>query len=72
MAELKHGALAEHRADHQRILGEMERFNQKVAAGRQAMARAWVSDTLVQWFHSHAQTMDSALAADIKAGSIGQ
>lgn len=67
MAELDHGARAEHRSDHQRILGEMERFNQKVASGRHTMARAWVADTLVQWFHTHAQTMDSALAADIKA-----
>lgn len=59
-------ALGEHRADHQRILGDMDRFNQRLQAGRPAMmARAWLSDSLAQWFAVHAQTMDSALAAHL-------
>lgn len=69
MEQLDHGSKAEHVADHQRILGDMDRFNQKAAAGRATMARAWVGDSLLQWFHTHAQTMDSALAADIKTRS---
>lgn len=69
MTRLNHGSKAEHIADHQRILGDMDRFNQRAAAGRASMARAWVGDSLLQWFHTHAQTMDSALAADIKATS---
>ncbi|WP_317932900.1 hemerythrin family protein [Halioxenophilus sp. WMMB6] len=67
MSRIGHAAMAEHVADHQRILGDMDRFNERVAAGRHTMARAWVADSLLQWFHTHAQTMDSALAAELKA-----
>ena len=70
MEAIEHGSKGEHVADHQRILGDMERFNQRAAAGRATMARAWVSDSLLLWFHTHAQTMDSALAADIKAAEV--
>lgn len=54
--------LGEHRADHQRILGDMDRFNQRVIAGRSAMARAWLDDSLPDWFNTHLKTMDAALA----------
>lgn len=57
---------AEHYMDHQRILGEMDRFNQRVHAGRSTMARAWLADSLSSWFDLHAKTMDSALAAHLK------
>ncbi|MBS97900.1 MAG: hemerythrin HHE cation-binding protein [Oceanospirillaceae bacterium] len=59
-------AYGEHRADHQRILGDMERFNQRVQAGRLPMAKAWLGDSLPAWFDLHSKTMDSALAAHIK------
>lgn len=55
--------LDEHRNDHQRILGEMDRFNQSVAAGRSTMARAWLNDGLSDWFDLHVRTMDSAAVA---------
>ncbi len=58
-------ALLEHRADHQRTLGDMDRFAQRAAAGRGSMARAWLSESLPQWFALHARTMDSALAAHL-------
>lgn len=59
-------ALGEHRAHHQNLLGDMERFSQRAAAGRSAMARAWLTDSLPQWFALHARTMDSALAAHLR------
>lgn len=58
-------ATAEHRADHQRILGDMDRFSARVAAGRSAMARAWLEDSLPAWFNLHLRTMDAALVAHL-------
>lgn len=69
MAATAFSSLQEHRADHQRILGEMDRFTQRVKAGRSSMARAWLSDSLSRWFDLHARTMDSALAAHLKANT---
>ncbi|MYM62499.1 bacteriohemerythrin [Pseudomaricurvus sp. HS19] len=60
-----HRLLNEHRAEHQRILGDMERFCQRARAGRSTMARAWVRDNLLDWFSAHVKTMDSALAAHL-------
>lgn len=57
----------EHRADHQRILGDMDRFNARVAAGRAAMARAWLDESLPDWFNTHLRTMDAALASHLAA-----
>lgn len=59
-------AYAEHRADHQRILGDMNRFSQRIQAGRASMAKAWLNESLPAWFDVHAKTMDSALAAHLK------
>ncbi|TCK03605.1 bacteriohemerythrin [Marinobacterium mangrovicola] len=69
MISIQHGAYKEHRADHQRILGDMTRFNERVQAGRGMMAKAWLNDSLLAWFDIHARTMDSALAADLKASA---
>lgn len=59
-------ALGEHRAHHRTLLGDLQRFAQRAAAGRDAMARAWLSDSLPQWFDLHARTMDSALAVHLR------
>ncbi|MCC6076334.1 bacteriohemerythrin [Pseudomonas sp. GCM10022188] len=59
-------ALGEHRAHHRNLLGDMDRLGQRVAAGRSAMARAWLNDNLPQWFDLHARTMDSALAVHLR------
>ncbi|EIJ36322.1 bacteriohemerythrin [Thiothrix nivea] len=59
-------AIAEHHADHQRVLGDMTRFARQVERGLIPMARAYVRE-LPRWFALHAVTMDSALAAHIKA-----
>lgn len=60
-------AIREHTDEHERVLGEMDRFNVRVTAGRLLMARAYVREQLPAWFALHAQTMDSALAASRKA-----
>lgn len=65
MQSVNHRLLSEHRAEHQRILGDMERFCQRAEKGRGAMARAWVADNLMEWFTAHARTMDSAMVADL-------
>ncbi len=66
MQQMEHKLLGEHRAEHQRILGDMERLCQRAEAGRGQLARAWVSDNLMEWFAAHARTMDSALAAELQ------
>ncbi len=59
-------ALREHRDEHRRVLGELDRFGQRAAAGSIAMARAYVTQQLPHWFDLHAKTMDSALAHHMK------
>jgi len=59
-------ATAEHRADHQRLLGELERFARRIGAGSTVMAKAWISERLPEWFELHVLSMDSALAAHLK------
>lgn len=59
-------AYSEHFADHQRVLGDMTRFARQVERGLIPMARAYVRE-LPNWFALHAITMDSALAAHLKA-----
>ncbi|MFD2407133.1 bacteriohemerythrin [Azorhizophilus paspali] len=59
-------AFGEHRANHQRILGDMDRFCQRAVAGRAQMARAWLNDSLPAWFDLHAKTMDSALVVYLR------
>ncbi|TGD75095.1 hemerythrin HHE cation-binding protein [Mangrovimicrobium sediminis] len=72
MEAVNHKLLGEHRAEHQRILGDMQRFCDRAEAGRGGMARAWVSDNLMEWFGNHARTMDSALAADLCLRAAGE
>jgi hemerythrin-like metal-binding protein len=59
-------ALGEHVGEHQRVLGELRAFNRSVQAGRQRMARAYVRESLPEWFALHLATMDSALAAHLR------
>jgi hemerythrin len=49
------------------VLGELNRFAQKVTTGSILMGRAYVVEQLPSWFDLHAKTMDSALAAHLKA-----
>ncbi|WP_234422196.1 bacteriohemerythrin [Sedimenticola thiotaurini] len=59
-------AIREHMDEHQRVLGELDRFAEKVARGSLAMGRDYVTNHLPGWFDLHARTMDSALAAHLK------
>ena len=70
MESVDHKLFREHRAEHQRILGDMERFYERAEAGRGTMARAWVSENLMDWFSAHTQSMDRALAADIQRETL--
>jgi hemerythrin-like metal-binding protein len=63
-------AMREHSDEHQRILGELNRFSQKVATGSIMMGKAYVTQQLPQWFDLHAKTMDSALAAHLKSEKV--
>ncbi len=59
-------ATGEHRSEHQRVMGELTRFGEKVAAGSTALGRAYIREQLPQWFEQHTLTMDSALAVHLK------
>ncbi|GAB6040583.1 bacteriohemerythrin [Endothiovibrio diazotrophicus] len=65
MEESRFAATTEHRGEHRRVLADLERLNGRVAAGRPAMARAYLAE-VPNWFRHHAATMDSALAAHLK------
>ncbi len=67
MQECDFPAIREHTDEHERVLGELHRFNGRVAAGNVMMGRAYVREQLPGWFELHARTMDSALAASMKA-----
>ncbi|MCB1909235.1 MAG: hemerythrin family protein [Rhodocyclaceae bacterium] len=68
MRETACPSLAEHAAEHARLLADLRRFQQAVERGRPAMARAFVEDGLADWFAIHLATMDSALAAHLRGG----
>ncbi|MES9960289.1 MAG: hemerythrin domain-containing protein [Sedimenticola sp.] len=59
-------AIGEHKAEHERILGDMHRMGARVSLGNTLIPRAFIKDHIPSWFELHAQTMDSALAAHIK------
>ena len=59
-------AIGEHEREHLRVLGELAHFARAARNGRLNMARAYVAG-LPGWFDTHLATMDSALAACLKA-----
>lgn len=67
MRDTRFPATAEHTGEHTRVLGELDAFGQRLARGRIAMARAYVTDQFPAWFAVHLATMDSALAAYVRA-----
>ncbi|MCB1918075.1 MAG: hemerythrin family protein [Rhodocyclaceae bacterium] len=68
MRETECPTLAEHEAEHARLLADLRRFQQSVARGRPAMARAFVEEGLADWFEHHLATMDAALATYLRGG----
>ena len=65
MKESGFSATAEHNADHQRILGELNQMEKRLRPGTLPLVKAWASDRLPQWFELHITTMDSALSAHL-------
>ncbi len=66
MEEVKFPPIQIHMGEHQRVLEEMRRIGKQVEDGSIATGRTFVL-TIPQWFREHAATMDSALAACVKA-----
>ena len=62
-------AETEHKGEHLRVLGEFKQFQSRVDKGMIAFGRSFVKERLPQWFLLHITTMDSALAAHVKAVS---
>lgn len=65
MDEFTFPALADHKGEHQRVIGEFKQFNKLVEKGLLAFGRSFVCERLPQWFELHIATMDSALIAHI-------
>jgi hemerythrin len=55
----------EHISEHGRVLGEMERFAERLAAGKTIFARAYIEDRVPDWFAQHTRTLDYALAVHL-------
>lgn len=70
MSESCFPAYAEHRDEHQRILGEFRQFKKRVDHGLVFFGRNYIDERMPEWFSLHAATMDSALAAHIKSGVL--
>lgn len=52
-----------HKAEHRRVLAEVERIADRLEAGDLAAARAYVADDLPAWFLQHRNTMDLVTAS---------
>jgi hemerythrin-like metal-binding protein len=65
MEQSKFPAMGEHKADHQRILGELAQFKKRLDKGLVSFARAYAVEKLPNWFTLHVMTMDSALVAHL-------
>jgi hemerythrin-like metal-binding protein len=62
--------IAEHRDEHQRILGELESFaNASTGAGGFRPKLYYISGRVAEWFPLHAATLDSPLAVHLKSAS---
>ncbi|OYY74880.1 MAG: hypothetical protein B7Y40_02705 [Gammaproteobacteria bacterium 28-57-27] len=64
-------AIAEHCAEHGRVIGEMNQLEKRVRVGRPMMARAYVREQLPGWFELHTRTMDSALVGHMRQRDLG-
>jgi len=58
--------LSEHRSEHEKLLGEMHYFLQKVQRGRSVFAKAYIQEYLPEKFYRHIINIDSQLAAYLK------
>ncbi len=58
--------IAVHKAEHERVLAELEQVQQQLEQGDFGAARAYVKDQLSAWFILHRNTMDYVTAAHIQ------
>lgn len=70
MEETGFPAIREHKDEHLRVMGDLQRIGEKVAAGSVTLGRAYVREQLPAWFDLHAITMDSALAAHLRSRQV--
>ncbi len=66
MIECGFPQIAEHQAEHRKVLAEMQRYESQLAEGKSSFARVYVRERLPQWFELHLATMDSALVWHLK------
>ncbi len=59
-----------HRAEHQRVLAEMERVADRLEAGDASYARQYVAEHLPPWFMQHRNTMDLVTASFARGKGI--
>jgi len=69
MRESGFPAIVEHKDEHARVLGELDRAGH-LGGARLALARAYVREQIPAWFSLHASTMDSALAAHLNGTRV--
>ena len=62
MEETGFPAWREHHEEHVRVLKDMQLLLRMMERGSAGMARAFIMQTLPEWFDLHAKTMDAALA----------
>ncbi|MDO6681698.1 MULTISPECIES: bacteriohemerythrin [unclassified Oceanobacter] len=70
MMQSGYPASAEHRGEHNRVLGEMTNFRARVEAGRVRFGRAYALEQLPGWFDLHVSTMDAALVEYLKRSPL--
>lgn len=51
-----------HKGEHDRVLAEMQDFQDKLDAGDLAAVRTYVQETVPDWFINHLESMDTATA----------
>lgn len=55
-------AIEVHKGEHDRVLAQMQEFQDKLDAGDIADVRKYVQETVPDWFLNHLDTMDTATA----------
>lgn len=61
MRRKRYPQVSTHRAEHDRVLGEMRQVNAAVKRGELEVARAYITE-LPAWFRLHVLSMDNALS----------
>ncbi|KJV07142.1 bacteriohemerythrin [Methylocucumis oryzae] len=65
MTRSAYAGITDHKAEHQRVLGEFKQFKSRVDKGLISFGRAFIKDRLPQWLVLHVTTMDTALATHL-------